>query len=207
VNFPNWNPNDFDLFKLEEGRTSRPQEIHEAAWLRFQDWMGRPCTVYAERMIPEGSDLPCILHAVGGAQTVRTEDLAFWADQGYACASFDWQIGDVQPREPERTSRWPESVRPQHGPHESLDQCVLPLAIQAAQITLSWLLDHPAVDATRVGMTGISWGGYLTWATAAYDKRIRATCPVFGCGIFDIPGMPELFADEVRSYWETHWDP
>src|SRR5262249_55644912 len=39
----------------------------------------------------------------------------------------------------------------------------------------------PEVDPDRIGVTGISWGGYLTGLVAGLDDRLKAAVPVYGC--------------------------
>ena len=201
----NWQNPDFKLVRTE-AKKSADGILHEAAWLQIKDWLGRDCIVYAERMLPSGEHLPGIVHCVGGGQTVQTADLLFWANQGYACASFDWQLGEIAGRAPEQTSQWPDPVVGQFDPQEIFEECLIPIAIQAAMATTSWLSEHTSIDADRIGMTGISWGGYLTWITAAYDKRLLAICPVYGCGIFDGKAS-RPYSEEVTQFWKEHWDP
>ena len=43
---------------------------------------------------------------------------------------------------------------------------------------LDLLADRPEVDADRLGVTGISGGGAMTWYIAAADERIKACSPV-----------------------------
>lgn len=182
----------------------------ESAHLIFKDWLGRSCAAYVERVVPsKGQPVPGIIHCVGATQKVTLEDQLFWARHGYACATFDWQIADVPDRHPERASRWPREVVSQSHAQQHLEQAVLPIALQTAMATLGWLASHPQVDGDRMGMSGISWGGYLTWVTAAYDKRIKAIVPVYGCGILgaEEPVGTSPYSDEVRNYWKTHWDP
>jgi cephalosporin-C deacetylase-like acetyl esterase len=45
---------------------------------------------------------------------------------------------------------------------------------------LDLLAERPEVDATRLGVTGISGGGATTWWTAAADERVRAAAPACG---------------------------
>jgi len=45
---------------------------------------------------------------------------------------------------------------------------------------LDVLAQHPAVDATRLGVTGISGGGAASWWIAAGDERVRVAAPVCG---------------------------
>jgi cephalosporin-C deacetylase-like acetyl esterase len=45
---------------------------------------------------------------------------------------------------------------------------------------LDLLAERPEVDASRLGVTGISGGGATTWWTAAADERVRAAAPACG---------------------------
>lgn len=47
---------------------------------------------------------------------------------------------------------------------------------------LDLLEQRPEVDATRLGVTGISGGGATTWATAAADERVRVAAPICSTG-------------------------
>ena len=46
----------------------------------------------------------------------------------------------------------------------------------------SFLRSLPEVDADRIGVTGISWGGYLTCIVSGLDDRFKFAVPVYGCG-------------------------
>ena len=47
-----------------------------------------------------------------------------------------------------------------------------------AMRAVDYLETRPEVDGRRIGMTGISGGGSVTWFTAAADERIAAAGPV-----------------------------
>jgi hypothetical protein len=91
----------------------------------------------------------------------------------------------------------------------NIAQMVLPLAVQGAGVVLDWVAQHPHIDAKRAGITGISWGGYLTWLINAYEPRFKAAAPVYGCGGLFIEGHPyHIGADsDVRVYWKQHFEP
>ena len=72
--------------------------------------------------------------------------------------------------------------------------------------------DLVEVDADRVGLTGISWGGCLTCIVAGLDHRFRVAVPVYGCGFL---GDNSYWTDkslaameaEARSRWLRDFDP
>jgi hypothetical protein len=179
------------------------------ARLVFRDWFNREVTIFARRSHPrQAPNGAAVLHLVGGAQTIHPGDLALWTSQGYAAASFDWQLTGISSRRPERTSTFPAELVPQFSPTPTLRAAVLPVALQAAAVCLSWLARAPHVDAGRLGMVGISWGGYLAWLLAAYEPRVRVVIPAFGCGgLFANDRDPPAHARDVRAFWEQHWEP
>ncbi len=70
----------------------------------------------------------------------------------------------------------------------------------------------PECDAQRTGLTGISWGGYLTCITAGIDTRFKAAVPVYGCGFLsdnsawankEIAGIEP----DSRRLWQLLFDP
>ena len=73
----------------------------------------------------------------------------------------------------------------------------------------SYLRTRPGVDPSRIGLTGISWGGYLSCLAAGADSRFRFAAPVYGCGFFgDCPRFKaELDAlGERGRKWLAQWD-
>jgi dienelactone hydrolase len=49
---------------------------------------------------------------------------------------------------------------------------------------VDYLQTRPDVDADRIGMTGISEGGVVTWMATAIDDRIKVAAPVIGVTCF-----------------------
>ncbi|MCP5111411.1 MAG: prolyl oligopeptidase family serine peptidase, partial [bacterium] len=76
---------------------------------------------------------------------------------------------------------------------------------------VSFLASRPEVDAERIGITGISWGGFLTSIVAGVDDRLKAAVPVYGCGFIyrnspwvkNLDGLPP----ESRRLWIKNFDP
>ena len=61
--------------------------------------------------------------------------------------------------------------------------------------TLDWIARQPDLDATRVGVYGGSYGGYMTLASAAFfGGRVRAACDLVG-----ISSLP-TFLEHTQAY-------
>ncbi len=158
------------------------RSIH-AAYLHVTFGDGRIGAIYAASCLPNGpGPHPAVVHCPGGGQGVYPEDLAWWAGHGFACVAFDWQIGHWQWNDPSRKSCWPPRVTIQDVAPREWDQAVLPMAVQGVGAAIDWLTTMPTVDTTRIGCTGISWGGYLCWLAGVCEPRLRAIAPVYGCG-------------------------
>jgi hypothetical protein len=68
----------------------------------------------------------------------------------------------------------------------------------------------PEVDSERTGVTGISWGGYLTCIIAGVDPRFKFAVPVYGCGFYRntvIEGELSKLRPEDADQWIQWWDP
>ncbi len=57
---------------------------------------------------------------------------------------------------------------------------------------VSYVAARPGVDARRIGILGVSLGGYLSMAMAAADRRVRAVAEVSG-------GMPSEWAPAIST--------
>jgi dienelactone hydrolase len=75
----------------------------------------------------------------------------------------------------------------------------------------SLLRSLSGVDPDRIGITGISWGGYLTCITASTDSRFKFAAPVYGCGFLGDNstwlGTFEKMGKEKADKWLKLWDP
>lgn len=168
---------------------------------------GMAARVFAIEGAPlKGIQRAGILHIHGGGQTASLAWVQYWVKRGYVCVTFDfcgkWQDrADYTDWGPIRHANMAEAaggyqVRPT--PRES---SWFHWAI-AARRALTLLERHPAVDAGRLGIFGISVGGNLTWLVAGFDTRIRAAVPIYGSGYNIDPrktplGFPPPNADQL----------
>ncbi|MCC6365828.1 MAG: prolyl oligopeptidase family serine peptidase [Bryobacterales bacterium] len=81
----------------------------------------------------------------------------------------------------------------------------------AVVLAHSLLRSFPEVDKGRIGLTGISWGGYLTDIVSGVDPRFRFAAPVYGCGYLgEDSAWLKNFADLGKTRaekWLSLWDP
>ncbi len=181
----------------------------DAAHLEFRDQHGRRCAVYARRSVPAGAGPhPVVIHAPGGGQTVSDADLAWWCAQGFACVAFDWQHG-LYDHDPRFKSQWPDGVVQQGQPAQQISQMIIPLAVEAVGVVIDWMTQDPRCAAHQIGLTGISWGGYLTWVANAHEPRLKAAVAVYGCGGLFEPGHACAITvhTDVRAHWLAHYEP
>lgn len=130
--------------------------------------------------LPKGekTSLPTILYLCGHAPNpkgakVHYQDRAAWfAVNGFACLILD-------------TLEFGEVAGIHHGLHDlnmwhwlSLGYTPAGVEVWSAMRAIDYLETRPEVDSKRIGLTGISGGGAITWYTAAVDERVAAAAPV-----------------------------
>ena len=178
---------------------------------------GKPTRVFAWIGIPSvkpGEKVPGMVLVHGGGATALDDWVRLWVGRGYAAISMD-TCGKVP------VGNGPDWVAdPQGGPPacwSGWDQIDWPRKDQwnyhaVADVILahSLLRSLPEVDPERTGVTGISWGGYLTCIAAGVDQRFKLAIPVYGCGFTDKSGFAsdlEKLGAERAGRWMAWWDP
>ncbi len=64
--------------------------------------------------------------------------------------------------------------------------------VQTLSDAIDFMGAQPTVDKQRIGLLGLSLGGYLSMALASTDRRVKAVVNIFG-------GFPEPYASEVTA--------
>ena len=211
----------WDLDALSETPETYPADGFEEDGVRalFYDgvpFQGRPTRVFAWVGLPDvppGEKVPGMVLVHGGGGTAFANWVRLWTERGYAAISMD-TCGCV-PR-----GAYGAWERHEHGgppgwggwgqvdwPRE--DQWTYH-AIAAAVLGHSLLRSMPEVDADRIGLTGISWGGYLASILAGVDTRLKFVAPVYGCGYqldSGFAGSVEGLGGEKTDRWMRWWDP
>lgn len=182
---PNSGP--WDLIRLRQPppaswgtRSNLVQEVYYEG----EPFAGHPTRVFAYYAQPAAGrgPFPAMVLVHGGGGRAFPDWATHWAERGYAALAMDTagcgpngRLADGGPDQSDDTKFLdftPDEVRDRWTYH----------AIAAVIRGHSWLLSRPDVDARRTGITGISWGGYLTCIAAGVDHRFKVAVPVYGCG-------------------------
>ncbi len=177
---------------------------------------GRPTQVFAWLGVPEvaaGQTVPAMVLVHGGGGTAFDEWVRLWMERGYAAIAMD-TCGQVPVGNYGEWTRAERGGPPGWGGFDQLswnpeDQWTFH-AVADVVLAHSLIRSLPGVDPDRVGLTGISWGGYLTCIAAGIDARFKLAVPVYGCGYYDktvfAADLLRLGRDEA-SRWMQVWDP
>lgn len=207
-----------DAPKVYEAKTEEPAV--RALFFESVPWQGRPTRVFAYYGAPAGKKLPAMVLIHGGGGTAFAEWVRLWNKRGYAAIAMD-TVGTM-PDKADPAKPW-NPARKRHefsgpagwGDFESVDKPTTDQwsyhAVAAAILAHSLLRSFPEVDAKRIGVTGISWGGYLTNIVAGVDDRFRFAAPVYGCGFLgeDSAWLKDFakLGPERAKKWLSLWDP
>lgn len=224
----------YELLKGYEAGVPRTWEVTDAGvsnatgrvagvkpiWIEGEMWKGRPTRIFAWWGLPKDAcadkNVPAMVLVHGGGGTAFASWVKLWNDRGYAAIAMDTcggvprgeRDGACHPRHPwSGPYGWHDARGYPDGP--LTDQWPYQ-AVTAVIRCHSFLRSLPEVDAARTGMTGISWGGYLTSMTMGVDHRFKFAAPVYGCGWYDLNqpvwGSVAGGGDKFRQ-WLENWDP
>ncbi|CAA6692735.1 MULTISPECIES: dienelactone hydrolase family protein [unclassified Lentimonas] len=181
------------------------------------DYLGNPTRVFAIIGLPSDasatSQVPGVVLVHGGGGTVIEAWVDEWTDRGYAAIAMDNEGGNLidgvrtKPHAyggPARTGIYkdsePENLKP-------LDEQWEYHATSTVVLANSLLRSLPEVDANKIGVMGVSWGGVLTSTAIGVDNRFAFAIPTYGCGrLFDVANQyGSALHDNV--FYQTVLDP
>lgn len=178
-------------------------------------FMRKETEVFAYMGIPESENrVPGVVLVHGGGGTAFYEWVEIWNKKGYAAISMDL-CGCIPEKENEKWKKhknggpdgWDKSFS--QIDREISDQWPFH-AISDIKLANTLLSSFPEVDESKIGITGISWGGYLTCIAAGVDSRFKFAIPVYGCGFLMETKFfknLKLMKDYKREKWLKLWDP
>ncbi len=179
---------------------------------------GKPTRVFAYLARPEITEttgrLPAVVLVHGGGGQAFRAWAERWAQRGYVALAMD--LSGNGPGKKRLADGGPPLGDPNVFLKADSDEpfrAGWPYhAVAAAIRGHSLLAALPEVDPTRIGITGISWGGYVTCLVASLDHRLKVAVPVYGAGFLHRSSywMP-MFLDPMpaaqRDRWVQLYDP
>ncbi len=183
-------------------------------------WRGESTRIFAWYGAPKDANsqhkVPGMVLVHGGLGTAHAEWVRLWNSRGYAAIALD-TCGSVPVRTPDGKA-WQRHASAGPAGWGGFDQVAWEPtdqwtyhAVAGIILANSLLRSFPEVDPDRIGLTGISWGGYLTAIAGSLDSRFRFAAPVYGCGFL---GEDSVFATNLAALgaehsrlWTATWDP
>lgn len=141
--------------------------------------------------------LPAVLvqHWLGGSKDEFALQVLLWqfATRGYLAVAIDGRHRGERANGGSLEAAMRETLRTGKGRPWLVD------TVYDVLRTVDYLRTRRDVDPARIGMTGISEGGFVTWMAAAADPRIRVAVPVVGVTRFsDLTANLNLGAGDAR---------
>ncbi len=189
VQFPNhlWNTPAF------ERASQYDRQGVEAYFLQSVSYNDAPTYVFAYVGIPDtatkDNPVPGVVLVHGGGGTAFYDWVKMWNDLGYAAIAIDTE-GRIPTENASLSSDSDASFESimHHGPSNTgyqdyakpANEQFIYHAIAGTIVANSFLSSFEQVDSSKIGLTGISWGGVIATNAVAYDDRFVFAAPVYG---------------------------
>ena len=132
---------------------------------------------------------PGLLVLHGGGGSAEIDKAMAWAQRGYIAIAPDLP-GIAEPKKLTVTKGNWSALKYGEGrwvAQPDASESVIFDGVLSAMKSLYLLRAQPSVDTTRIGVVGISWGGYMTTMVCGLaGDRVKAGFALYGCGFFDL---------------------
>lgn len=188
------------------------------------DYEGNATRVHAWVGVPAGASaanpVPAVVLVHGGGGTSFKVWVETWNERGYAAIAMglegqtDTVATQTQQDAGQAVGQWLKHAMP--GPSrtgiygdsdEPLTDQWMYHSVANSILANSLISALPEVDAAKVGIMGISWGGIITSTVIGIDDRFAFAIPTYGCGhLFD---AKNLYGDHLgnNTLYREVWDP
>ena len=151
----------------------------------------------------------------GGGGTAYKEWVQKWNAQGFAAISIavEGQTDVDEKKEAKGRPIWARHTNSGPARDGTFADTKLPLkeqwmyhALADTMLANSLLRSLPEVDASKIGVMGISWGGVITSTVIGLDERFAFGIPTYGCGhLFDAENHWGKALHDNEGYQQV-WD-
>lgn len=200
------------LKKTPDAKWSEAQDSVQEVYYAGEPYQGKPTRVFAYFAKPDGEGpFPAMVLVHGGGGKAFRDWAVHWANRGYAALAMDLAGNGPNGRLHDGGPDQNDDVKFRKFTADDARDMWTYHAVAAVIRGHSLLAARKEIDKDRIGITGISWGGYLTCIVAGLDDRLKVAVPVYGCGFLAessvwqdrMAAMPA----EDRAAWTKHFDP
>jgi dienelactone hydrolase len=189
------------------------------------DYKGKPTKVFCwygePKKIDKTKKTPAVVLVHGGGGTAFPQWVKEWNDRGYIAISvaLEGQIPRERIKDKDDKLQHPqfEFSGPQRQGFfqdvitEKLEDQWFFHAVADVLMAKSLLKTFQQVDETKIGITGISWGGILTNVITGLDNDFAFSVPVYGCGFLqETPHYSKMLmrlSKEQQEFYLKNWEP
>lgn len=200
----------------------------KAVWFDGMTKNGKKTKVFAYIGFPKNASasnkVPAVVLMHGGGGHAFLPWVKMWNDRGYAAIAIDntgYFPTAVNAGSSETDNQWkyglPSSLRQDgytsapnnDGMYSSsgkVESMWMYHAVGQSILAANILRADSRVDSSKVGITGISWGGVITSITIGYDDRFSFAIPIYGSGYLDeaLSWMKDNFAGkDTQELWSA----
>jgi len=192
------------------GTTGLVQEVY----YQGEPYRGKPTRIFAYLGRPAtGNGLfPAMVLVHGGGGKAFRDWAEHWASRGYVALAMDTAGCGPNGPLPDGGPDQADTTKFRNFAEDETRDMWTYHAVSAVIRGVSLLAALPEVDRRRIGITGISWGGYLTCIVAGLDHRLKVAVPVYGCGflgdnsVWKATSLAQM-RPEARDRWLRDFDP
>lgn len=202
-----------ELRRVPEVTWGKTDGLLQEVYYAGEPFEGKPTRVFAYCGRPEGKGpFPAMLLVHGGGGTAFKDWANHWAKRGYVALAMDLSGNGPAGRLADGGPDQDDKVKFRDFTGDEVKDMWTYHAVAAVIRGHSLLASMNEVDAGRIGVTGISWGGYLTCIVAGVDDQLKAAVPVYGCGflhensVWLDPNFKPM-SEARRQRWVEHFDP
>jgi len=185
----------------------------QSLYYEGEPFNGKPTRIFAYYARPDGpGPFPAMVLVHGGGGKAFAAWAEHWAKRGYCAIAMDLAGNGPAGRLPDGGPDQADTTKFREFTDADAKDLWTYHAVAAVLRGHSLLAARSEVDRNRIGVTGISWGGYLTCIVAGIDDRLKVAVPVYGCGFLHENSVwlePRIskMTPEQRERWVSLWDP
>ena len=201
------------LYAVPAATWGQQTNLTREVYYESEPIQGKPTRIFAYYARPAQGNgpFPAMLLVHGGGGKAFREWAEHWAQRGYVALAMDLAGHGPDGRLPDGGPDQDDQNKFRDFTDPDARQMWMYHAVAAVLRGHSLLAARPEVDHGRIGITGISWGGYLTCIVAGIDDRLKVAVPVYGCGFLNDNsawlGRFEKMSEAQRQRWVGYFDP